>query len=173
MLACFKYRKRLGAFLDKELSGREQGLLEQHLSRCASCRAVLEDLRRLAPLLVALSASPAPDSLTVRILAAARARQIQKSRGLPAHWWQEMWSIQPWAIRGATAAALVIGLTMGGYMGWSGFHNDRLAHSSAGEYGFEVGSGPLYAFQTLGAAPQGSMVAATLALAEIDMRGER
>jgi anti-sigma factor RsiW len=163
----------LNAFLDEELSGREQGMVEQHLSRCASCRAALEDLRKLAPLLTAFQAPPVPPVLTARIQAAAQARKKQGIFSPFSRWWREVLVLQPWALKGATTAALVIGLTMGGYMGWSSFQFDRLARSGATIYETEAVDGPLYAFQSLGVAPQGSMVAATLALAELDMRGER
>lgn len=171
MWTCLRYRKHLNAFLDKELSGREQILVEQHLARCGSCRAVLDDLRKLAPVLNAFQAPPAPPFLAARIEVAAQARQKQVIFGSLSRWWQEIWTMQPWSLKGATAVALVIGLTMGGYMGWSSF---RIAPARFEAAGYEAAAmgGPLYAFQTLGAAPQGSMVAATLALAEIDMRGE-
>jgi anti-sigma factor RsiW len=173
MLACLKYRKRLGAFLDNELSGREQSLVERHMARCVSCRAALENWQKLAPLLASCQAPPVPPALAARIQAAAKTIQKTKARGLFGLWLWETWTMQPWMLKGAIAAALVIGLTMGGYMGWSGSRIDRLARSAATIYEAEAVDGPLYAFQTLDAAPQGSMVAAALALTEYDRRGKR
>jgi predicted anti-sigma-YlaC factor YlaD len=168
MLTCLRYRKRLSAFLDKVLSGREQILVERHLTRCASCRAVLADLQELAPLLASLPAQSAPPFLTTRIQAAAQARQKQVLAGSLSRWWREIWTLQPLALKGATAVALVIGLTLGGSMGWFSFRDDRFTRLQGGDYGVEIADGPLYAFQSLGAAPHGSMVAATLALVEYD-----
>ncbi|MFZ5766795.1 MAG: anti-sigma factor family protein [Thermodesulfobacteriota bacterium] len=170
MLECLRYRKRLNAFLDKELSEREQSLVERHLTQCASCRAVLDDLQELAPLLASLPTSPVPPFLTARIQTAAQARQKQVISGSFSRWWREIWTMQPLVLKGATAAALVIGLTMGSYLGWASFRIDLLAPSEVTVCRTEIVDGPLYAFQSLGTAPQGSMVAATLALMDYDGR---
>jgi anti-sigma factor RsiW len=164
MLTCLKYRKRLGAFLDGELPHRKRVAVERHLAKCGSCRAVLTELRRLEPLLSAGEVPPVPAALAGRIKAAAMAAQKTRARVPLGRWWWETWTIQPWALKGATAAALVVGLTIGGYMGWTSNQDERLAQYEISTYGAEAVDGPLYAFQSLGAAPRGSMVAATLEL---------
>lgn len=45
-LCCSGARDRLSSYLDGELSERERGRLEQHLSWCPSCRRMLTNLRR-------------------------------------------------------------------------------------------------------------------------------
>ena len=52
----------LGVYLDGELTGLRLRQVESHLAECKTCRAELEELRRLAAL---LRESPAPEGLTL------------------------------------------------------------------------------------------------------------
>jgi len=50
MSSC-EHGRRLSAYYDGELSGRQQQVLEAHLKECASCRQQLRELRSLSRLL--------------------------------------------------------------------------------------------------------------------------
>lgn len=162
MSSCSKNRKSLGAYMDGELSEQRQAAVERHLARCEACRAALNDLRDLKPLLSSLDASPAPSYLTKRILTEA---YEQKRTKRPALLWfcrESLW-YPSWVVKGVTAAALIAGLTMGTYMGRSSF---PAAESQPGLTASMAVSddSTFYAFDAMSAAPDGSLEAAMLKL---------
>jgi len=59
MKSCRWYEDRLGAYVDRVLSGAEMRLVWQHLGQCQSCRQSYEELRRLVQ---ALSRLPSPEA---------------------------------------------------------------------------------------------------------------
>jgi len=162
MLSCVKNRKRLGAYLDGELSGGEKASVERHLQRCESCRSVLSDLKKLEPLLFTVEVPSVPDNLISRIRAVARGRQKQRIGASTSGWWWRAWAAQPWATKNATVAALILGLAMGTYMGLTSYRDGDPAQQRPTASKNE----PLYALDALSAAPEGSIEAATLALLE-------
>lgn len=118
----FKYRHRLGAYLDGELNPQESEAIAKHLADCATCSAALEEIRRLVPALLTLDAPPLPSGLTVRILAEARRRtalgtpeRISVSPGFwpPHRWLQELSVPMRVAACAVVLLAFVLGLTMG------------------------------------------------------------
>ena len=167
MLSCLRYRRRLGAFLDGELDQRESKAVEIHLRKCMSCSAVLQGLHLLGPALHTLETPAPPLDLASKILTAARGRRqtgetitevIQLHKNPQSAW--------TWALRGATAAALIIGLGAGTYMGLTTFRNGDSGQSLAGVKLNEYVEDPLYSLDALSAAPRGSIEAATLELLE-------
>jgi anti-sigma factor RsiW len=166
MLSCVRCRKRLGAYLDGELSERQQASLERHLAGCGSCRAALHALLGLEPLLRNLDVPPAPAALTSQIMTQAYARRRSQSAARrPWSWWQAL-TPQFGAFRMATAAALITGLAVGAYMGWTRYGASGPARPATTAAWNEPVDETLYAFDVLSAAPQGSIEAATLALLE-------
>jgi anti-sigma factor RsiW len=167
MLACLRYRSWLGAFLDGELNQRESEAVEAHLRKCVTCSTVLQGLRLLGPVLRTLETPAPPSDLASRILTAAWARQqtgktspeVIRFRKVP----QPAWT---WALRGATTAALIIGLSAGTYMGWTVFRNTDSARPSAGASSNQPFESLLFSLDALSAAPRGSIEAATLELLE-------
>jgi hypothetical protein len=104
---------------------------------------------------------PVPAGLSARILAEAAVRQkreqVQKMSGRK----RQRFLFRPWLATGATTAALIAGLAMGAWMGWTSYLGSGSApwmppHEAVAE--------DMYAFDVLGAEPQGSIEAATLAL---------
>jgi len=166
MLSCIRCRKRLGAYLDGELSERQQTLLDRHLPGCGSCRAALNAMRGLEPLLGKLDVPPAPTTLTSRILTEVYARQGSQVAGSRFLSWRQVLTPHFWVVRRATAAALIAGLTIGAYMGWARYGDSGSARPAATAAWNEPVDETLYAFDVLSAAPQGSIEAATLALLE-------
>jgi len=76
MLSCLRYQNRLGAYLDGELTERQQSMVEAHLESCETCRMRLEEIRNLDVLFQdTLPVPPVPDGLATRIMAEARRRQ--------------------------------------------------------------------------------------------------
>jgi predicted anti-sigma-YlaC factor YlaD len=166
MLLCVRYRTRLGAYLDGELSGKKGVAVERHLAGCDSCRTALDGLRALEPLLLKLDVPPPPSTQTSRILAEARARQRRRVGANPIRSWWDALTPQSWALSRVTTAALIVGLTMGAFMGWTTYMGGRTAQSSTVKTGHESVEEPLYALDVLNAAPKGSIEAAVLALLE-------
>lgn len=165
MLACIRYQKRLGAYMDGELPGRKQAAVERHLTKCVKCRVALNDLRELKPLLQTLDAPPMPADLTARILAGAYdAKKPATKQSIQTR--AEGLALPGWLPKGATAAALIIGLTMGAFMGWSSFPADRPAPSRMTASADISADNLLYAYDAMGAAPQDSIEAAALNLLE-------
>ncbi len=164
MFTCRKYRKRLGAYLDGELSKRKRTSLERHLVKCNSCRTVLDSLRQLETDLLSLNVPAIPDDLTLRILAEARAQKKRKIEVTPIQSWWDVLTLQLGELRGATMAALIIGLTMGTFMGWTTYWDGRTAQSSTMKAGNEGVENPFYALDALSSTPEGSIEAAVLTL---------
>lgn len=59
MKSCRWYEDRLGAYVDRVLSGTEMRLVWQHLGQCQSCRQSYEELRQLVQ---TLSRLPSPEA---------------------------------------------------------------------------------------------------------------
>lgn len=163
MWTCHRCQKRLGAFLDGELSTRERASVERHLRMCDSCRARLKDLRDVDLFLHTLDVALPPATLTSRILAAAYERKTSVEKK-PTGFWRKAGMPEFWVLKGATAAALIVGLTMGAYMGWTSYWDAGLARSSTSAAENEAIDGDVYALDVLSAAPRGSIEAATLEL---------
>ncbi|MBN1957541.1 MAG: zf-HC2 domain-containing protein [Desulfuromonadales bacterium] len=163
MWSCAKNRKHLNAYVDGELPDRARREVEHHLSGCSDCALELDSLRGLAPLLRNEDVPPIPAGLSARILAEAAIRQrrnmVEKTSGRK---WPEF-LFQLWLVRGATTAALVVGLAMGGWMAWTSQRSSDLEPWMT-VANTESAARSIYAFDVLGAEPQGSIEAATLAL---------
>jgi anti-sigma factor RsiW len=151
----------LNAYLDGELPERTRREVECHLAGCPACLLEFEGLRGLAPLLGNDEVPPVPVGLSARILAEAALRQKRKEAGKTSggEWLEFLF--QPWLVRGATIAALVVGLAMGALMGWTSYLRPDSTQWIATN---ESVARNMYAFDVLGAEPRGSIEAATLAL---------
>jgi anti-sigma factor RsiW len=112
VLACFRLRRRIGAYLDEALDARGHRSVAAHLASCARCQRQAEDLRRLrAALRRAVSDAPPPDWTGFW---AGLVRGIEHGRQTSAP------SRRRWrprlAFGGALAAAVLISVTL-----WQGF----------------------------------------------------
>lgn len=61
MLTCFVYRRKLGAYVDGELTDFTGGRIARHLSGCSACRRTADGLARLRGLLRAQAVAAEPD----------------------------------------------------------------------------------------------------------------
>ena len=117
MSMCLRHRKRLGAYLDGELSGRERASVERHLEMCDSCRAVLSGLKELKPLLIAFDVPPVPSGLTARVMTAERNRQREAATAdwNPLKWWRMTSAPMRWA----AVVMPIVGLAAGLVLEWT------------------------------------------------------
>lgn len=120
MLTCVKYRKRLGAYMDGELSKRKRTAMDRHLSICDLCRTELEGQKKMGPILDTLAVPQAPTVLAAWILAEAHRRK-KKSGIIPIRW--KGLYFGPWLPRAVTTVTLVFGLITGGYMGSTSYQD--------------------------------------------------
>ncbi|MCF8062837.1 MAG: zf-HC2 domain-containing protein [Deltaproteobacteria bacterium] len=147
--------------MDGELPERKSRLVERHLAGCPTCLSKFDGLRGLAPLLEKDELPPVPAGLSARILAEAAFRQKHKEAQKTSGWEWLGFLFQPWLVRGATTAALIVGLAMGALMGWTSYPRPDSAQWMTTN---ENVARNMYAFDVLGAEPRGSIEAATLAL---------
>jgi anti-sigma factor RsiW len=162
MRSCAKNRKYLNAYIDSELPERTRREVERHLAGCPACLLELDGLRGLAPFLEKDEVPPVPAGLSARILAEATFRQRRKEAEKMSGWQWREFLFQPWLVRGATTAALIVGLAVGSLMGWTSY-----LRPDSGQWVImatdENATRNMYAFDVLGAEPRGSIEAATLA----------
>ena len=165
MLSCEKCRNGLSAYLDKKLTGSKLATVERHLSECETCRAVLNDMRKLETFLHRMDVPPVPPTLASRILAVAHERKRINGKS-PLGLQRFAPSLQFWKSISPAAAALLIGLGIGAYMGWTSYRNFESKTPSAVITEHEASEERLYAISILSPVPFGSIEAATLALME-------
>lgn len=117
MLSCLKYRNKLGAYLDGELSPRRSEAVAAHLARCKACRGALEDLRRLAPVMQALEVPPVPAGLADHVMARARTRAV-RSHVEPVTWRPlEWWKMASAPLRAAACVTVLLAFFFGVALG--------------------------------------------------------
>ncbi|WP_289019093.1 hypothetical protein [Desulfobacter postgatei] len=106
---------------------------------------------------------PVPTGLSARILAEAAVRQKWKECQKTSGWQWREFLLQPWLLRGATTAALVVGLSVGALMGWTSYLRPDSVQWMIMATDKKAARN-MYAFDVMGAEPRGSIEAATLAL---------
>ena len=163
MVSCIKCRKRLNAYLDGELGDKKRAAVERHLAACKSCRTVLQSLRDLEPALLTVDVPAAPSDLRSRIMAEA---YLAKRRGAEesSRRRTKMRLSPGWVLKGATTATLILGLTIGAYMGWQSFGMESAAQSRMTASADMSADNLVYAYDTMSAAPPDSIEAAVLSL---------
>jgi anti-sigma factor RsiW len=118
---CRHTSRRLGRYIDRELPEHQILEVEAHLQHCVTCAHELRALRDLENAIGGLTPPPPlPPFLTARIL--ARASDVPQSvpRAAWLHAWR-CWSVpMRLAATGVAAAALYLGLLVGGTRASSG-----------------------------------------------------
>jgi hypothetical protein len=74
---CKVFQERMHAYLDGELATAERRDVEAHVPGCASCRHVLDELRRLRELVASVPAESPPADLPERIMSRIEQHAIQ------------------------------------------------------------------------------------------------
>ncbi len=110
MLACWKNRKRLSAYIEECLSQRQQRSVALHLEKCLECREELEQLRRVGALLKQLPAPAFPADLPLRV----RCRLSQEKGRAQQPGWRWRWAnvmapVAFPAVAGVLSALLIFG----------------------------------------------------------------
>ncbi|MGQ9920904.1 MAG: anti-sigma factor family protein [Desulfobacca sp.] len=115
---CREVQEKLSAYLDGELSPRQQELVARHLDGCQACRRELQIWQQLWEALLREPVA-APADLTARVLARLPGRQRQ--------WWQNL----------ALAASLLLGIILGGQLGLAVQQTTVALQVEAAEAGWE------------------------------------
>lgn len=160
MMWCMLYRKRLGAYLDGEMSRRKDAAVERHLKKCPSCTAALEGIRGLDPVLRSVDVPNPPSDMVLRIMSEARTLKAFRSRRDAGESHRSLFLQPAWAFRAATVGVTVVGLVAGSFMGWSTRQGSTGPEYENRGVGMEDG----YLIETFGAAPEGSLESGTVAL---------
>ncbi len=107
-LDCRRIEALLPPFVDGEADGREAGVVEAHLTRCAACRQLVAEQREVRTLLTSRRASlrePAPVGLEARLRS-----QVVPGAAPTGSWWRRLSPL-------AAAAAVVLAVAGGLYWG--------------------------------------------------------
>ena len=106
---CNWVQERLEPYMDTELPDDERSALEAHLRICTSCSAELETARKVQETLRILPAQAAPEQITAKVYAHARADLRARRRT-----WLQSWTTDWRPVLGmAVAAILLIFTTIG------------------------------------------------------------
>jgi len=159
-MRCVNLRRKFDAYLDGELPAEVYQTVRGHLVACEQCREALTRHQRLRQSMAdaAEHSPPLPAGFTQRTIDTAKRRSAQRIAPAPwslMHWWQTVTV----PMRAAAAVLLIIGLGIGGSMGWT-------AASSPGRPPAAAQADPIdtYQIESLGEAPDGSLADSYLAL---------
>jgi anti-sigma factor RsiW len=119
VLTHVRFRRRLGAYLDGALEGRQAKATGAHLAACTRCRREADEFRRLGALLKGSTLTPPPPDWTGFWAGVVRGIE-DAGRPAPArrapYRWQLLWRPRV-AFGGALTAAMVAALTF-----WQAFY---------------------------------------------------
>lgn len=121
MLSCLKYRNRLGAYLDGEVSPRLSKAVAAHVTRCEACRVALEELRGVAPVMHTLDVPPIPAGLADKVMERARTISV-RSHERPVAWSPlKWWRMGSAPLRLAACATILLAFCLGVALGRGAF----------------------------------------------------
>lgn len=147
----------LSAYLDDELDAAARTAVEAHLTACASCRAVVDDLARLRTDAAAWATDTATPSPGLWAGVAARLEPpVATTGGRVLAWHQRRWSLG--IVELAVAASLVAAVTAG--LLWRG--------APGGAPAPEAGPAPVLAQVEPVGAPDGAVTTVSFADAQFD-----
>ncbi len=150
---CRRFKRPLGRYVDGAVSSAMRADIEAHLAGCAACRQEVDALAELGGVLRGgISPGQVPEAFASRVVARASTASAQpKVVSLPWIQNQEWWYAAAWPVRTAAAAVLVIGLAVGGLMGWDlGQDGESVASVEGESNGLAA-----YSLDYLGDVPEG------------------
>jgi predicted anti-sigma-YlaC factor YlaD len=160
-MACNDVLKNMNRYIDGELSASDREGMDRHLLECENCLGEVERLRKLETLILSNPAPPVPDTLLPGVLRKARERNSSQLHR----------PSSPWAARWATAALLLFGLGLGGFMGFGTFPTETETPPPPAPEVQADSILPRY-LDAFGEAPADSVTAAVLELATLQENGE-
>lgn len=158
-MQCQQVQLLLNRYIDGEISEAVRGELDRHLEACAVCRAEVELLRKLEPLLAELPVPPLPADLTTSIL---RRAATPERTGSSVIIWRDWWTSATTPLRAAAVVILMVGLAVGGILGRS--VNGKPLRSNTDVRSAAVIPLTVYELDDLGGLPDGSLSEAYLEL---------
>jgi anti-sigma factor RsiW len=151
---CHRVQKRLAAYQDGEVGGKEREQITAHMEGCSACRAAYAELETAWQSLGVIPEIEASRGFDQRLF--AKLRTAPESRS----WWRTTWVWFP-----APAAAfglLLIGVALGGYLG-----NALVSGSRSVPDGTVISqnSVDVHSFNAFSAVPRGTLGDAYLRMA--------
>jgi hypothetical protein len=160
---CKQVRRKIGSFLDNEVSGKEYGCIEEHLGRCQDCRSEEMRLQELSSLIKTLP-EIIPDAQSE-----ARFWEHVEKQGKPALWEKVrtisgQWEIMP--LRYPSTVMILLGLAVGLLL--------NTMYVSDGRFPQEVRPAAVeyFALSRMASVPEGSVTGVYLSMADTMQNGE-
>ena len=158
---CTRFAEHINAYVDHAVPPEIRAAMQAHATSCPACRGEIEALVQLESVLHSAPEAPVPQGFAAHVMARAATQKAPRKlsvlawAGLPG-WWQEL----PGPARAAAAAILVVGLALGGVMGWDANRNG----SNAAPPAAPADALAAYNLDYLAEAPAGSLAQVVLAL---------
>jgi anti-sigma factor RsiW len=133
---CNDYRDAIAEFVDGGLDAAGQRALEQHVSECVACRALVADLKTIQATAFTLERHEPPTAAWQSIRARVAAETRSGDRGRVLQWPR---TGRAWSVWAAAAAALVLAATAGIYpLTRERAHQDDVAVAAPAEPGDSI-----------------------------------
>ncbi len=150
-MRCHRVQKKLSAYQDGEVGGKEEERIAAHLEGCPACRSAYAELGQAWQMLGKIPEIEASDGFERRL--SARIDAIPE----PHTWWRFHWGpwVEQWRLAPAMAAVLLlVGAALGGYLG-----NALVSGFSSAPAQVQVSSvsTDIVSFSAFAAAPPGSL----------------
>ncbi|MHB9096405.1 MAG: zf-HC2 domain-containing protein [Syntrophales bacterium] len=150
-MRCYRVQKKLSAYQDGEIAGKERERIAMHLEGCPACRSAYAELEQAWQSLEKIPEIEASPGFMGRLFAKVHAVSEPRS------WWRFPWA--SWIYRAYPAPAmaavlLLVGTVLGGYLGnalMSGF-SSAPAQMQASRADTDIVS-----FSVFSAAPPGTL----------------
>ena len=113
-MRCHRIQRRLAAYQDGEIGGKERDRISAHLEGCPACRSAYAELEQVWQSLEKIPEIEASAGFEGRLF--ERINVVPE----PHAWWRFHWVpwVDQWRLAPAMAAALLlVGAVLGGYMG--------------------------------------------------------
>jgi anti-sigma factor RsiW len=166
-MSCHRIQKRLSAYQDGEVGGKEKERIAAHLEVCPACRSAYAELGQAWQMLEKIPEIEASAGFERRL--SARLNALPEPRS----WWRFPWV--DWIYRAYPAPAiaavlLVVGAVLGGYLG-----NVLMSSFSSAPAQVQVSSASadIVSFNVFSAAPPGSLGDGYLRLASFTEEGRK
>ena len=113
-MRCHRVQKKLSAYQDGEIGGKERERIAAHLEGCPACRSTYAELERVWQSLEKIPG--------IEVSAGFEGRLFERINTVPEPhaWWRFHWGflVVPWRLAPAMAAVvLLVGMVLGGYLG--------------------------------------------------------